>query len=45
MTYQSIQRVSAQKARGQVDDCIECGKVSAHFRGSASPDLRKHCLV
>ena len=27
--------VSAEEARGQVDDCIECGKVSPRSRGSA----------
>ena len=37
--------VSAEEARGQVEDCIECGKVTAQFRGSAGPDHNKYCLV
>ena len=28
--------VSAEEARGQVDDSTECGKVTARSRGSAS---------
>ena len=30
--------VSAEEARGQVEDCIKCRKVTARFRGSAGPD-------
>ena len=37
--------VSADEARGQVEDCVECGKVTAHSRGSAGPDPIKYCLV
>ena len=47
-TYQSIQRasfVSPGEARGQVEGCIECGKVTARSGGSAGPDLSKYCLV
>ena len=43
-TYQSIQRasfVSPGEARGQVEDCIECGKVTARSGGSAGPDPSK----
>ena len=37
--------VSAEEARGQVEDCIEYGKVTARSRGSAGPDPNKYCLV
>ena len=37
--------VSAEEATGQVEDCIECGKVTARSRGSAGPDPSKYCLV
>ena len=37
--------VSAEELRGQVDDGIECGKVTACFRGSAGHDPSKYCLV
>ena len=37
--------VSAEEARGQIEDCIECGKVTARSRGSAGPDPSKYCLV
>ena len=37
--------VSAEEARGQVEDCIECGKVTACSRGSAGPDPSKNCFV
>ena len=37
--------VSAEEARGQVKDCIECGKVTVRSRGSAGPDPSKYCLV
>ena len=45
--YQSIQRalVSPGEARGQVEDCIECGKETARSGGSAGPDPSKYCLV
>ena len=36
--------VSAEEARGQVEDCIECGKVTARYRGSAGPDHSKYCV-
>ena len=37
--------VSAEEARGQVDDSIECGKVTARSRGSAGHDPSKYSLV
>ena len=37
--------VCAEEARGQVEDCIECSKVTARSRGSAGPDPSKYCLV
>ena len=37
--------VSAEEARGQVEYCIKCGKVTGHSRGSAGPDPSKYCLV
>ena len=37
--------VSAEEPRGQVEDAIECGKETAHSRGSAGPDPSKYCLV
>ena len=37
--------VSAKEARGQVEDCIECGIVTARSRGSAGPDPSKYCPV
>ena len=37
--------LSAEEARGQVEDGIECDKVTAHSRGSTGPDPSKYCLV
>ena len=37
--------VSAEEARGKVEDCIDCGKVTACSRGSAGLDPSKYCLV
>ena len=37
--------VSAEEARGQVEDNIECGKLTAHSRGAVGPDPSKYCLV
>ena len=37
--------VSPGEATGQVEDCIECGKVTARSGGSAGPDPSKYCLV
>ena len=37
--------VSAEEARGQVEDDIECGKVTARSRGAVGPDPSKYCLV
>ena len=37
--------VSAEEARGQVEDCIECVKVTARSIGSAGPNPSKYCLV
>ena len=37
--------VSAEEARGQVEDCIKCDKVTARSRGSAGRDPSKYCLV
>ena len=37
--------VSAEEARGQVEDDIECGKVTACSRGAVGPDPSKYCLV
>ena len=37
--------VNAEEARGQVEDCIECGKVTTCSRGSAGLDPSKYCLV
>ena len=33
--------LSAEEARGQVEDGIECDKVTAHSRGSTGPDPRE----
>ena len=37
--------VSAEELRGQVEDGIECGKVTALSRGSADYDPIIYCLV
>ena len=37
--------VSAKEPRGQVEDDIECGKVTTRSRGSSGPDPSKYCLV
>ena len=37
--------VSAEELRGQVDDSIECGKVTTRSGGSAGHDPSKYCLV
>ena len=37
--------VSAEVARGQVKDCVECVKVTACSRGSAGPDSSKYDIV
>ena len=37
--------VSAEEPRGQLEDGIECGKVTTHSRGSPGPDPSKYCLV
>ena len=37
--------VSAEELRGQVDDSIECGKVTSLCRGSAGHDPSKYSLV
>ena len=36
--------VSAEEARGQVEDGIKCSKVTALSRGAVGPDPSKHCL-
>ena len=33
--------VCTEEARGQIEECIECGKMTARFRGSAGPDPSK----
>ena len=37
--------VSAEEARGQIEDDIECGEVTARSRGAVGPDPSKYCLV
>ena len=37
--------VSAEELRVQVEDGIECGKVTARSRGSADYDPSNYCLV
>ena len=37
--------VSTEEARGQVEDDIECGKVTARSRGAVGLDPSKYCLV
>ena len=37
--------VSAEEARGKVEDDIECGKVTARSRGAVGPDPSKYCPV
>ena len=44
-TYQRASFLSPGEARGQVEDCIECGEVTARSGGSAGPDPSKYCLV
>ena len=37
--------VSAEEPRGQGEDGIDCGKETAHSRGSAGPEPSKYCVV
>ena len=37
--------VGAEEPRGQVEDDIECGKVTTRSRGSPGPRPSKCCLV
>ena len=36
---------SAEEARGQIENGIKCGKVTARSRGAVGPDPSKYCLV
>ena len=37
--------VSAEEARGQVGNLIECSKSTTHSRGAVGSDPSKYCLL